>query len=191
MSEKKGLLYRTTAVALVSLSAPTAVAPLRAAFTSAAERRSSNRPSAARASELSVGVSSNERFLWYPCHSDEEAWQVCQLGLRRRLHEPKLNIVLHDACLFELALPPTEDPDASGSWGLLCRAALGTVVDEAPTTPRTTPGDEATDRLLAAARERSYLLPRPGDADGEGACHLEVGSPWARCYPEYAVNLRL
>lgn len=130
----------------------------------------------------------NERFLWYPCRSDEEAWQVCQLGFRRRLHEP----MLHDACLFELALPPAEELDASGSWGLLCRAALGTVVDEAPTAPRTTSGDEDTDRLLAAARERSYLLPRPGDADGEGrACHIEVGSPWARCYPEYVVNLRL
>ncbi|EPY17688.1 hypothetical protein AGDE_16122 [Angomonas deanei] len=88
----------------------------------------------------------NERFLYYPCQGEEEAWSLCMGGF------PSTPAVI--------TLHTTMSNIGNTVYGLVCRVAVGTVVENV----------EEED-----AKQRSVYCEETG----------EVHVPAWRCYPEY------
>ncbi|KPI89952.1 hypothetical protein ABL78_0920 [Leptomonas seymouri] len=135
-----------------------------------------------------------ERYLWAPCEDEEAAWKCCQDGFRylqRRVGQlpPRDDMAA-------LALRSPLPPPGQTVWGVVCRVALGTTVEEtqdefetAEYTADTT--TTQSNKLTYAAQRRSHF-PAPRQPSPSPAPSLIwVPSPWARCYPEFVAQLSL
>ncbi|KAL7701079.1 hypothetical protein NQL31_005342 [Lotmaria passim] len=130
-----------------------------------------------------------ERYLWAPCRDEEEAWKRCQDGFRDLQRRDGPLAPNDDMAAFTLASPAPQPGQVV--WGVLCRVALGTTVEETPDEfKRATSTADATttqyNKVSYAAQRRSHFVTSP-----RTSAQIQVPSPWARCYPEFIVQLCL
>lgn len=122
----------------------------------------------------------NERFLWYNCKDEEEAWQICLEGTKE------------EKCRFAFVPPWMEakkqtrnDDNPWATWAIAFRVALGAVVsdeDEMETCCVPSAGPD-TDLFVV---QRCAMVRGSGPAAGQW--ELSVPSPGTRSYPEYLVR---
>lgn len=130
-----------------------------------------------------------ERYLWAACVDEEEAWRRCQDGFRDLQRQHTDASPSTDMAAFTLRSPPPPLLPGSTVWGVVFRVALGTTVEETPdefataesTADPTTP---QCNKLEYAAQRRSHLV-------AQSPPLVWVPSPWARCYPEFIVQLSM
>ncbi|KAG5507641.1 hypothetical protein JKF63_06590 [Porcisia hertigi] len=138
-----------------------------------------------------------ERYLWCQCGNEEVAWDHCQDGFRSFQRGATHPTPGNDMFPFFLGAPAARDDDRSELWGVICRVALGTTVEETEEEFAAAPSeaDTATEqynKLSYAAQRRSHLVTRHLTGQGhqaETTSRIWVPCPWARCYPEYIVNI--
>lgn len=139
----------------------------------------------------------NERFLWFPCEREEDAWGLCQSGfpqVRRKLGGDK---AYEDTAVLHLGLVATDvAPRSASQWGVICRVAVGTVVAASANASLTAPvpPDDSEDKMAYAAKRRCHMQAPPdnsygGHATDKAAVTVLVPCPWARCFPEYVVRI--
>jgi hypothetical protein len=131
----------------------------------------------------------HERYLWAPCADEEEAWARCQDGFRSLQRRATQLAPDDDMAAFHLRAPPPPLQGGHSVWGVVCRVALGTTVEEteAEFESATSTTDTATtqcNKLAYAAQRRSHYVTAL-----QSSPRLWVPSPWARCYPEFIVQL--
>ncbi|KAK7196773.1 hypothetical protein NESM_000617300 [Novymonas esmeraldas] len=136
-----------------------------------------------------------ERYLWCACAHEEDAWERCQDGFRALRRGTTQLTPSSDMAALSLGVQhaAATTTDSGGElWGVICRAALGTTVEEteeefAATESEADPATTQYNKLSYAAQRRSHCVTRCG-------AHLPptiwVPCPWARCYPEYLVHIQ-
>ncbi|CAC9481009.1 conserved hypothetical protein [Leishmania infantum JPCM5] len=139
----------------------------------------------------------HERYLWCACAHEEVAWERCQDGFRS-LRRDATQLTLRNDMLPLSLVAPSARPDGSTElWGVICRATLGTTLEEteeefAATESKTDMATAQYNKLSYAAQRRSHLVTRPQmkqEPQSESPSAIWVPSPWARCYPEYIVHI--
>ncbi|KPA78593.1 hypothetical protein ABB37_06193 [Leptomonas pyrrhocoris] len=134
----------------------------------------------------------HERYLWAPCEDEATAWECCQDGFRYLQRRATPLTPDDDMAAFALCAP--SPAQGQTVWGVVCRVALGTTVEETQEELETakSAADTSTaqyNKLSYAAQRRSHFSPprQPPPLSSR----LWVPSPWARCYPEFFVQLSL
>ncbi|KAH8611366.1 hypothetical protein ERJ75_000935500 [Trypanosoma vivax] len=128
----------------------------------------------------------NERFLWYTCGSEEEAWTICLKGCDGT------------ECVLSVSPPPMHDSkragngNASVAWGVVFRVSLGTVVvgaeenvSDCGLASGTSPLP-SVDCAIKNMRCNPVLIKR--GSNSSASYDVVVFSPKQHCYPEYLVH---
>ncbi|XQJ26437.1 hypothetical protein NXY56_002399 [Leishmania guyanensis] len=139
----------------------------------------------------------HERYLWCACAEEEVAWEHCQDGFRSLRRGAAQLTPSNDMLPFLLGAPPTRCDGCADLWGVICRVALGTALEETEEefAAAESEADMTTaqyNKLSYAAQRRSHLVTRRLAGTGRQAQQppaIWVPCPWARCYPEYVVHI--
>ncbi|CBZ25613.1 conserved hypothetical protein [Leishmania mexicana MHOM/GT/2001/U1103] len=139
----------------------------------------------------------HERYLWCACTHEEVAWERCQDGFRSLRRDATQLTLGNDMLPFSLVAPSVRPGGSAELWGVICRATLGTTLEEteeefAATESKTDMATAQYNKLSYAAQRRSHLVTRPHakqEQQAEPPLAIWVPSPWARCYPEYIVHI--
>ncbi|KAG5481074.1 hypothetical protein LSCM1_06752 [Leishmania martiniquensis] len=139
----------------------------------------------------------HERYLWYACAHEEAAWERCQDGFRSLRRDAAQLTPRNDMAPFFLSAPYARSDKNAELWGVVCRVALGTTLEETEEefAAAESVADTATaqyNQLPYAAQRRSHLVTRQlavQENQPEPTSTIWVPCPWARCYPEYIVHV--
>ncbi|KAG5481396.1 hypothetical protein LSCM4_07108 [Leishmania orientalis] len=139
----------------------------------------------------------HERYLWCVCAHEEAAWERCQDGFRSLRRDATQLTPSNDMLPFALSPPSSRSDKSAELWGVICRVALGTTLEETEEefAAAESVADTATaqyNKLSYAAQRRSHLVTRQLGEQGrqsEPSSTIWVPCPWARCYPEYIVHI--
>ncbi|GET87817.1 hypothetical protein, conserved [Leishmania tarentolae] len=139
----------------------------------------------------------HERYLWCTCAHEELAWERCQDGFRSLRRETTQLTLGNDMSPFSLVAPSVRPGGGAELWGVICRASLGTTLEETEEefafTQNKNDMDTAHSNTLSyAAQRRSHLVTRPltqQQLQDDPPLTIWLPCPWARCYPEYIVHV--